>query len=256
MPGLRGLWLAAGALVALAATAPAAGPVLGVWYRGTPAGVPVQDELALIRAFGFSAIVWPWSDPAHVPELARLADLVGLEVVTLDEAARGDRRWYDRKIREGASPLTAADIWTAVSDGARLVTVDAGAPVGAGLRAASGAPAPWVAVAQGAARQFQSNAGVLGQLQPGPAIEIVAGTESSCRLTLFEAGRAWVIIAANSAPTAASMLARLPRSIPYGPWIDLLDGSDMAMVSLPSHHEYRAMLPPGAARVYVIDKVR
>ncbi len=255
MPGLRRLWMAAGALVALAAATPAApGPVLAVWYRGTPAGVPVQDELALIRAFGFSAIVWPWSEPARVLDLARLADLVGLEVVTPDAAARGDRRWYDRKILEGASPLTAADIWAAVSDGVRLVTIDAGAPVGAGLRDASGAPASWVAVAQGAARQFQSNAEILRQLQPGPAIEIVAGTESPNRLRLFEADRAWVFVAANPTSAAASTVARFPKSIPYGPWIDLLDGSNMAMISLPSHHEYRAMLPPGGAHVYVIDR--
>jgi hypothetical protein len=42
--------------------------------------------------------------------------------------------------------------------------------------------------------------------------------------------------------------------VPFGPWVSLIDGTDMAMIVRHGHHEYRARLAAGEARVYVIDK--
>ena len=54
--------------------------VVSVWYRGTPAGVPNQDDLAMLRALGFRAVTWPASQAAGVAELRRQAAIVSLAV--------------------------------------------------------------------------------------------------------------------------------------------------------------------------------
>ena len=59
--------------------APVADPVVSIWYRGT-GGVPRQDDLAAIRARGFTGVTWPASQSAHAAELQRLASGLGLSV--------------------------------------------------------------------------------------------------------------------------------------------------------------------------------
>ena len=227
-------------------------PTVAVWYRGTPAGVPVADELARIRATGFTAVMWPGRDADRTRALARLAGELSLAVVTPGEASLEPTRWLDVKVAEAALEVLPAQVWLAIGRGARLVSFDAGTAIGSGLEDAEGGRAPWVAPALAIARVIDANAELIGQLRPAG----VEAREASGRLMLLDAGRAWVLIAANPGREAAPLTAAFPKSIPYGPWINLVDGSDMAMVSLPSHHEYRATLPSGNARVYVVDKVR
>jgi len=229
-------------------------PRVAVWYRGTPAGVPVQNELALARALGFSAIVWPGEDPGPTRRLEAMAAVVGLDVMTPADAGREPGRWRN-EVPAGASPaLMVARVWLAIAAGARTVTFDSDEPTGAGLTDQSGALAPWVAAALALNRQISANAELLGHLGPGPPIEVDQAGDSSARIVLLDGGRAWLLVAANPSAAAAAFVARFPKAVPYGPWVSLIDGTDMAMVDRAADHEYRVTLPPGDARVYVIDK--
>src|SRR5262245_42001568 len=103
-------------IAVLCATAPVAGrvapgdPVVGVWYRGTPAGVPDPNDLAAIRALGFTAVVWP---SASLAEVTRMAALVDLDVVAVDRSpsAEPSPRRFD--VRVASTPATAivATVW-------------------------------------------------------------------------------------------------------------------------------------------------
>src|SRR5262245_23582584 len=84
-------------LVVAIATATAArqsplveGPTIALWYRGVPAGVPRQDDLAAIRALGFTAIVWPADLPARLGDVRRMASVTDLDV----------------EVRSGSRPMT------------------------------------------------------------------------------------------------------------------------------------------------------
>src|SRR5947208_7475126 len=76
-------------LIALALGAAAApqDPLVSVWYRGRPAGVPRAEDLAEIRAAGFPAITWPVTSRVGVNELTRLADAAPLTVVVRPETS-------------------------------------------------------------------------------------------------------------------------------------------------------------------------
>jgi hypothetical protein len=226
-------------------------PVVGVFYRGTPAGVPVQDELALVRALGFGAVVWPFDDPARARELARMTGLVGLRVLSPRDAERDDRRSRIMPVPAGEAPGLPALAWLAIAAGARTLLLDAGTPTGAGFQDGAGRPAPWLQDAQALARQIDANAELIGRLAQGPSIDVDAG---GTRVVLLDGGRAWVLIAANPSPAPQAALARVPNDVPFGPWVSLIDGTDMAMIVRRGYHEYRAALAAGEARVYVIDK--
>jgi hypothetical protein len=71
-------------LIAFATAAGAADPVVTVWYRGTPAGTPRQEELAVIRALGFGGVTWPASQTQSVEALKKMAADVGLQVTLAD----------------------------------------------------------------------------------------------------------------------------------------------------------------------------
>ena len=74
-------------LVALAclwwpsSSASAAERVAAVWYPGGSAGVPLLDDLARIRALGFTAIVWPARFADRVSDVRSMADTVDLMLV-------------------------------------------------------------------------------------------------------------------------------------------------------------------------------
>ena len=96
------------AFVAIVAAVPAvlsAEPVISVWYRGTPAGVPREDDLALIRAHGFTGVTWPSSQVAGLPELSRIADVYGLMVVIQPDRIGGAARWTRRRASESPSSI-------------------------------------------------------------------------------------------------------------------------------------------------------
>lgn len=226
-------------------------PGVCIWYRGTPVGVPVQDELAFVRALGFGAVVWPFDDAARRRDLERMADLVGLRVLTPADADRSGGQWFQMSAAGESATLLAAQGWLAIARGARVLSVDGGAPAGAGLRDSAGTLAPWVRPVQGLARQVDANAELIGRLRPGPPIAVDAG---ALRVILLEGGPAWVLVAANPSTTTQSATARMPRTVPYGPWLSLIDGTNMAMIDRPSDREYRVTLPAGSAQVYVIDK--
>jgi hypothetical protein len=231
---------------------------VGVWYRGTPAGVPVQDELALIRAVGFSAVVWPFEDQERAHELERIADVVGLVVMRPAEIGREPARWHDES-PAGASPaLMPARVWLAVAEGAHVVTFDGRAPTGAGITQPTGAPAPWVAPAVAFARQVTANAELFGLLTPavGIDVDVEASAGSPARVMLLDGGPAWVLVLANPSPAKTAVVARFPKTVPYGPWVSLIDGSELVMRDMPGHREYQATLAAGAALVYVVDKVQ
>ncbi|HUF48225.1 MAG TPA: hypothetical protein VMM93_10445 [Vicinamibacterales bacterium] len=229
-------------------------PVVAIWYRGTPAGVPVQDELALLRALGFSAVVWGDEQTASAREVDRLADMLGLRVVRLGDTARTLGRTLALDLVPDPVGTMPARAWLALAGGVRLITIDAGAATGAGLHDAAGTPAPWVRVAVVLSRQVDANGELLARLRPGPAIVQRADSPSPARAVLLDAGRAWVLVVANPSTLAAGLVADLPRAVPFGPWVSLIDGHDMSMLVRPDVHEYRASLAAGEARVYVIDK--
>ena len=82
-------WLLAGRepqAPGLTPQAPLAEPVVSIWYRGT-GGVPKPDDLAVIRAHGFTAITWPAGQAAHAAYVPGFGLLLGTERA-LREAAR------------------------------------------------------------------------------------------------------------------------------------------------------------------------
>ena len=74
-------------LAFLPATPSASLPVASLWYRGTPPGTPRADDLAAIRAIGFTSVTWPQAYTEGAAELRRLTEIVGLAVVIRIEPA-------------------------------------------------------------------------------------------------------------------------------------------------------------------------
>ena len=103
-------------------------PIVSVWYRGTPPGTPVQDELAAIRALGFTSVTCPASQAAGVAELRRQAALVSLAVdvrapktpLTI-ESSRSPEMVTDVLVPSLPPPLLAATVWRAIAHGEKLV---------------------------------------------------------------------------------------------------------------------------------------
>jgi len=247
---LAGLGVLGTAWLRAAPVQPTVRASVGIWYRGTPAGVPTQDDLALIRALGFGTVVWPFDDPRGRRDLDRMAELVSLRVVDPDGGRSAARSFVLRVATIDPARLPAL-AWSAVADGARLLLFDGGAPAGSGLEDEAGRPAAWVGPAQRLARQVEANAELIGRLAPGLPVDVEA---VGSRIALFESGPAWVWVAINPTAAAEAVVARVPRLVPYGPWVSLVDGTDMAMIVRTDHHEYRTTLDAGEARVYVIDK--
>lgn len=229
-------------------------PVVAVWYRGGPEGVVSRDDLVAIRAYGFAAILWPQREGEQTDLVRRAAADLGLAVITAGEAQARAGAWLDVQTWQVAPDQIPARAWLAIAGGQRIVSFDPGGSAGAGIANPAGERAPWVAPALAVSRQVMANAALIGPLRPAIGVEIDARAGSSVRVLLLESGPAWVLVAANPAPVASSTESRFPKSLPFGPWVSLIDGTDMAMIDRPTHHEYRATLTPGEARVYVIDK--
>jgi hypothetical protein len=253
-------WLAATPVSRAAETQPA-DPVVAVWYRGTPAGEPRRDDLTVIRALDFHGVAWPAAEASGAAAVPRLAAELGLTVVM-----RGERVALSPQsalkpppivdIVTGKTPVEQipALAWRALAHGARAICFDAGELDGALLNRAGVAPA-WLKPAQALARQISSNASLIAIARPGPA-PIVDGGIAGLDVVLLDAGRAWVVIATNASDRRVEdAIVRLPKPVPYAIWVSLVDGSDLAMRNQPSGPEWRVDLEPGAARVYVIDKV-
>lgn len=238
-------------------------PVVSIWYRGT-AGVPKLDDLAVIRAQGFTAITWPASQAAHAADLHRLAGTLGLGVsiqtapvhLGPDTASRPADR-VDVVVSRTTAAEIPALVWRAVAHGARTIAFDPGASStggGSGLTDASGRPLPWVAPAAAIARQLTFNARLFAEVRPGPAPTIQAPAPAGVEVVLLETPRVWVLLSTNTSAARITAVAELPKSVAPALWTSLLDGSGMSMLSRPAGPRWTFQLAPGEAGVWTIEK--
>src|SRR5713101_3404707 len=107
-------------------------PIVSICYRGQPASVPRADDLAVIRAQGFSAVTWPAANLANIGTLARLAHQADLTVImpadstslTADSALRGDES-VEVPVQKIPAASVAPLLWRALGHGTRVISLDA-----------------------------------------------------------------------------------------------------------------------------------
>ena len=253
-------WLAIIATLAVAGRLSAAEPVVSVWYRGSPPGQPRQDDLAVIKALGFTNITWPSVSTGGVSDLRRMADLVGVTVQIRPEpqplnaaSALRPRPIVDVPTSDGAQDMPAL-VWRAVAHGARVICFDPGPADGSGLESATGRQAPWVQTARSIARQLTFNAKLFNDIRSGPAVTVLGPASPVLDVVLMQDERSWVLFATNASRGRVKAIARLPSIVPAAMWVNMLDGSQMSMLSQPVGPRWDLDLEPGGARVYVISK--
>jgi hypothetical protein len=235
-------------------------PVISVWYRGTPAGVPQQDDLALIRARGFSSVTWPAEEPDGLETVRTMAEAVGISVIVrarhvpLGRDAREAPLDVDVLTSDVDAGEILALVWRAIARGTRIVSFDPGQREGTGLAGADGNAAPWVAPAIRLARHLSSNAEFVSRLKPGPELTTMRAAPRGFEALLLDGGRAWVLVATNLSPALVSTIVRLPPGVPYGLWINLLDGTEMSMLSTSDGPRWSVALPASGVLVYAIEK--
>lgn len=236
-------------------------PTVSVWYRGTPAGTPRQEDVAAIRALGFTAVTWPAADAAGMEALRKIAAVVGVTVVPGTEepamtpaSALAPASAVRIAVSDARAAMIPALAWRAVAHGARTVTFEAGAPAGAGLTLADGRTRPWVTPAVAFARQLWANPRLIDVLRLGPRAAIDPPAPADLDVVLLDAGRSWVLVATNTGTVRATAVVRLPRDVPYAIWVSLIDGTTLAMLSTAAGPEWRIAIGPGEAQVFVIDK--
>jgi len=241
----------------------AAEPVVSVWYRGTPAGTPRQEDVAAIRALGFTGVTWPAGDTAGIEALRRIAAVVGVTVVPGAEdppltaaSAAAPAAAVRIAVSDARAAMIPALAWRAVAHGARTVTFDAGAPAGAGLTLADGRTRPWVKPAVAFARQLWANPRLIDALRAGPRVAIDMPAPAGLDVVLLDGGRSWLLVATNTSSARAAAVARLPGHVPYALWVSLVDGGTLAMRSTPAGPEWGIAIGPGEAQVFVIDRVQ
>jgi hypothetical protein len=246
------------ASAALANIQPAPAPRVAVWYRGTPKGEPRLEDLAAIRAIGFTAIVWPSEATAASGEARRMAAVAGLSVLTLADADGAAPDSIVTILVDGKSPGEVAALgWRRVQQGAGIVAFDRGAvssSAGPGLEDSTGQLHGWVTPARALARQLSVNAALFDQLQPGPTVSVRTDA-SDLRVDLFQTPRSWVLFATSLDPQARRVEASLPRVIPAALWTSLLDGTGMSMLSRADGPLWMTEIPPYGVQIYVVQKV-
>jgi hypothetical protein len=235
-----------------------------LWYRGQPAGVPRMFDLTAIRAAGFSAVTWPLLQVDRVSDLRRMAASADLHVVIRTEAvaltpvsALSADSHVDILIPQTPVPLYSALLWRAVAHGARVVSFDPGVAQGTGLGDPAGQTPAWVGSAAAVARQMTRNATMIDTLTMGPAVS-VDPPSGVLDVVLLDAVRSWVLIATNTSLAGTPPVdtyAFLPRGVPPAEWLNLFDGSTIAMLRQPGALRWHVILGPGDARVYIIDKI-
>ena len=235
-----------------------------LWYRGVPAGEPRQTDLDAISAAGFSAVTWPTLFVKRALDLRRMAERAGLEVVirtepvpVTPESALTAQPFVDIDAQRTPVRLYPSLLWRSVAHGAQVISFDPGVKEGSGLVDSSGKPAPWVSAASAVAHQLTVNAVMVDTFRPGPAAKIdpaVPGLD----VVLIDAVRSWVLIATNTAAPGtppADTYVFLPRGVPPAEWLNLFDGSTIAMLRQSTGPRWHIVLGPGDVRVYVIGKV-
>jgi len=259
------LWL----LIASGVTAPAADPpalppadpIVTIWYRGTPAGTPVQQELAVIRALGFSGITWPASQTKALEGLKTMAASAGLQVLlapTPKPATPESVLTVGERVDLVVTPQNVAILtplaWRAIAHGARVIGFDSGSATGAGLENQDRSLRRWVTAARGVARQFSANNKLIQALRPGPGLIMTPESVPGLDVVMLDAGRSWVLIATNISTVAATASVRLPAGAPYAIWADLLDNSSLAMAGEAAGPRWNLKMDANGTRIYIIDK--
>ena len=243
------------------AAAQSSAPTVYVWYRGVPAGVPRQDDLAVIRAHGFGGVVWPDTHADAMREIARMASVVDLEVMMRGasnpltaESAIAPGAVADVAVNAAGISIAPALAWRAVAHGSRQIAYDAGEPTGSGLLDARSQPRPWVAAAASLSRQFTFNRRLFESLRQAPGVTFEGARPAAMEVVLFDAGRSWLLVATNTSRQDVNAVVRLPAGVPPALWLELIDGTNVSMLNLRDGPRWTVTLPAGAARVYVIDK--
>jgi hypothetical protein len=236
------------ALIAAAAGAgsqPDAVPIVALAYRGTPAGVPKPEDLAAVRAAGFTGVTWAPASKAAFGALSEMAAPLNLTVLTTAGVTIS--------VERQKADLQAV-LWRAIAGGARVITIDPGQEAGTGLTTPRGDRFPWTYTVSTFAGQIESSARLFAVTRPGPAVSIAAPAPKGVEVALLDGGRAWLLIATSTAPARASFVANLPVEAPPALWVSLIDGGTMSMLRQPAGPRWTAMIEPGAAMVFVIDK--
>ena len=250
-------------LLALQAPAgpPATKPIVSVWYRGAPSGTPRLDDLAALRAFGFTTVSWPDELKKGESDLRRFAGIVGLSVDVRSpsapltaERALAPTGPADIHVDTVVAADVPALVWRAVAHGSRMIAFDPGTGSEAGWTTATGEPAPWVASARELARQFIFNESLIETLRQGPRVTLPPGAPAGLDVVVLAGDRSWVIIATNTSRDRVRAEVTLPAGIPAALWANLLDGSGMSMLNTPQGPRWALDLQRGEARVYAIDK--
>ena len=249
------------ALVPAHASAP--DPIVAVWYRGNPAGIPRQSDLGAIRALGFTGVTWPRTSASGVAELTRLAGIVGLKVLIADGAsapidgrsALRPAARVDIAVAAATPGMISALAWRAVAHGARVIAFDAGVRTGAGLEEPTGALKPWARAAIAVSRQLTANANLATAMKAGPGLIFTPTPPAALDVVLLDANRSWVIVATNTSASPISSRVRLPAGTPYALWVSWLEGAPLAMISEPAGPRWMLRMEPRSAQVYIIDKV-
>lgn len=234
---------------------------MSVWYRGTPAGVPRQDDVALLRSLGFTAVSWPAQHEAALPALRRLAQPLGVRVLV--EADRPDQlaaavEYEGNRVRFRVDRVSTARLaalaWSALARGAAVFSFDAGAAEGHGVADAAGVERPWVRPAVAFAGQVGANALLFESMTAAPAAVLETRADPEVTVALFAAPRVWVLILANTATSVRTVSARLAANVPYAIWTSLIDASTMSMLSERTGPQVVLELRPGQAAVYFADR--
>lgn len=261
---MRRALLAIVLLLFFAAPAWAADPVIGVWYRGTPAGTPRQEELSVIRALGFNGVTWPASQTSGVAALRQMAAIAGLQVTVAvppkgatPASALLPAPRLDLIVTPQNADAVTAIAWRAIAHGARTLMFDSGSPTGAGLENPDRSLKPWVRAAIGVARQFEANSRLILALGTGPGVVLTPDRKPDLDVVLLDADRSWALIISNTSAAPVETVLRLPPGTPYAIWFDMLDATTLAMNgSEAAGPKWTLRTAPYTARVYVIDKVR
>ena len=235
--------------------------MVSIWYRGTPAGTPRQEELAVIRALGFTGVTWPASQKSALEGLKAMAASTGLQVSVADspkpataESVLTRRDRVDLVVTpQNVATLTPL-AWRAIAHGARVIGFDSGAATGAGLENADRSLRSWVPAARGVARQFTANDRLIKALRPGPGVIMTPESVPGLDVVMLDADRSWVVIATNTSSTPVAASVRLPAGTPYALWTDLLDNSSLAMAGETAGPRWNLKMDAHSTRVYLMDK--
>jgi hypothetical protein len=235
---------------------------VGVWYRGTPAGTPTPEDLAVIRALGFTSVTWAASPVRDDDPIRKMAATVGLRLYVAERATTppvGPVRFgavphVDLVVTPQRTGALTALAWRAIARGVRSIAFDAGSPTGAGLENRDRSLKPWVKPAIDLARQFSANRRLITALRPGPGV-VIAPETPGFEVVMLDADRSWVLIATNTSAKPVEAMVRLPAGAPYAIWLNMLDARTLAMNGEAAGPKWTARLDAGAAQVFVIDKI-